>query len=51
MEICDFCGVGELKFVEANPPYTIAHFQCAVCDSTYGVEYDLEVEFELEMPS
>lgn len=51
MEICDFCEVGELELVDADPPRTLAHFQCPVCDSTYNVEYDLEVEFELEMPS
>jgi len=48
MELCDFCGVGELKYVEAVEPTIAEHFICPVCDSTYAVEYDLEVEFELE---
>lgn len=47
MEICDFCEVGELKFVEADEPWTAEHFICPVCDSTYNVEY--EVEFEMEI--
>ena len=50
MEICDFCEVGELKFVEEDPPWTTEHFICPVCDATYNVDYDIECEFEMEMP-
>lgn len=46
MELCEFCEMGELKLVEANPPWTTTHFQCPVCDSTYSAE--IEIEFEMD---
>lgn len=49
MEICDFCEVGELEFVEANPPWQAEHFICPVCDSTYRVEIDIVFEAEFEV--
>ena len=45
MELCDFCEVGELEFVEATP-YTLEYFLCPVCDATYPVEYSIECELE-----
>lgn len=46
MELCDFCEVGELELVEADPPWTVEHYICPVCDSTYNVEYIIECELE-----
>jgi len=46
MELCDYCLDGELVFVEANLPWSLAHYQCKICNSTYDTEYDIEVEFE-----
>jgi hypothetical protein len=49
MEICEHCNTGELKLVAADPPWTVEHFICPVCDSTYAVEYDLVFEPEFEV--
>ena len=46
MDECDFCGYGELNFVEECLPYSVEHFICPVCDSTYAVEYEYEIEYE-----
>mgnify|MGYP006935325936 CR=1 FL=1 len=33
---CGFCGVGTLKLIGGDPPYTPDHWQCPKCDSTYS---------------
>ena len=49
MEICSFCLIGELKLIAADGVWTVEHFQCPVCDSTYGVEVDIEFTPEFEV--
>jgi hypothetical protein len=44
IDICEFCEAGELKFVEADPPWTAEHYICPICDSTYGVETEIVFE-------
>lgn len=35
---CPHCEKGFLETVKANPPYTVEHYQCNKCDSTYNKE-------------
>jgi transposase-like protein len=49
MAICTFCNLSELKLVGADPPWTVTHFICPTCDSTYNVEFDIEVEVEFDL--
>ncbi len=46
MEICDFCGCGELVLVEENLPFVADYYICIVCNNTYAVEYTIEEELE-----
>ena len=42
---CEDCG-GTLNLVPADPPWTIEHFQCSICDGTFNVIYDIVFEQE-----
>ena len=48
-EICDHCKMGELQYVEEDPPWHTEHFICPVCDSTYNVEIDIVFEADFEI--
>jgi transposase-like protein len=36
MQECTYCEKGYLVQIEANTPYTINHWQCTECDSTFN---------------
>lgn len=40
---CDHCKKGKLKVIQGNYPYTINHFQCPKCDSTYNISSEMRV--------
>ena len=33
--ICSHCGKAEVEFIQASFDFTIDHWQCPICDSTY----------------
>lgn len=35
---CPHCGKGTLIPIKGDEPFTIDHFQCDECDSTYNTE-------------
>lgn len=40
--ICPHCDAGELEIVVGVHPYTLTHYQCNQCDSTYNMEEMME---------
>jgi transposase-like protein len=43
---CTFCGHTPLVYQKGIEPYTVESFICPECDSTFPVEYEIEIEFE-----
>jgi hypothetical protein len=45
---CLHCGEHQAHFVKENPPYSLEHFRCNACESTFGYSmYQQEFETKL----
>lgn len=47
--ICENCELGELQYVEEDPPWSTEHFICPICDSTYCVEREIVFEADFDV--
>ena len=44
---CDYCGAPYVNLVEADGFWSGKHWQCEMCDSTFGIDiYDEETDDE-----
>ena len=37
-DICPDCNKGVIEIVEEDFPYSVKHFQCSICCSTYNID-------------
>lgn len=42
--VCPYCKEAKLKVIDADPPWTIEHYQCPKCDSTFNIDEVKEKE-------
>ena len=45
---CSYCGKEGIYLIKEDKPYTVDHFQCTECDSTFTIQEVKKCQEEME---